>query len=191
MQKPSQEVSVQRTAQGNTHKPVSASRVPASRRSASAKPAGKQDLANRRAVREPRFITVRKQRTDRKPFPLGMLLILGLITALFLFMMMNFAELDQYNSEIRDLNNELAELKTEQKKLETRLEGRDDLNAYKTFAEEQLGMVADEGEKRYVKLNPEDKTEIMQYDDEEGGNGYLLSGLAEVLRGFFSKDTPS
>lgn len=186
MQKPSQEVSVYRTAQGNSRKPV-----PSARRSVSATPARKQALANRRAVREPRFITVRKQRTDRKPFPLGMLLILGLITALFLFMMMNFAELDQYNSEIRDLNNELAELKTEQKKLETRLEGRDDLNAYKTFAEEQLGMVADEGEKRYVKLNPEDKTEIMEYDDEEGGTGYLLSGLAEVLRGFFSKDTPS
>lgn len=184
MQKPSQEVTLHRSAQ----KPADRSGVPAARRSASVAPAKKQDLANRRAVREPRFITVRKRRTDRKPFPLGILLILGMITALFLFMMMNFAELDQYNGEIRDLNNELAELKTEQKKLETRLEGRDDLNAYKTFAEEQLGMVADEGEKRYVKLNPDDKTEIMEYDDEEeGGNGYLLSGLAEVLRGFFSK----
>ena len=172
MQKPSQEVSVRRPAQKPVHRT----------------PAKKQAMANRHAVRDPRFITVRKQRADRKPFPLGMLLILALITALFLFMMMNFAELDQYNSAIRDLNNELAELKTEQKKLETRLEGRDDLNAYKLFAEEQLGMVADEGEKRYVKLNPEDRTEIMEYDDEGEGGSYLLSGLAEVLRGFFTKN---
>lgn len=182
MQKPSQEVSVHRPAQN-----------PAARRTGSGRPVRKQDLSSRRAVREPRFITVRKQRADRKPFPLGLVMILGLITALFLFMMMNFAELDQYNGEIRDLTNELAELKTEQKKLETRLEGRDDLNAYKTFAEEQLGMVDGNGEaKQYVDLNPADKTEIMEYDDEgESGNGYLLSGLAEVLRGFFSKNTPS
>lgn len=183
MQKPSQEVSVRRPAQ----KPADRSGAPAVRRNPGT-PAKRQAMSHRRAVREPRFITVRKERADRKPFPLGMLLILALITALFLFMMMNFAELDQYNSEIRDLNNELAELKTEQKKLETRLEGRDDLNAYKLFAEEQLGMVADEGEKRYVKLNPEDKTEIMEYDDEGEGGGYLLSGLAEVLRGFFTKN---
>ena len=186
MQKSSQEVSVQRSAQ----KPADRSGAPVARRNVSGKPAAKQDLSNRRAVRDPRFITVRKQRTDRKPFPLGMVLVLGLITALFLFMMMNFAELDQYNGEIRDLNNELAELKTEQKKLENRLEGRDDLNAYKAFAEEQLGMVpAHEGEKRYVKLNPDDRTEIMEYDDDgDSGAGYLLSGLAEVLRGFFSKN---
>ena len=180
--KPSQEISVH-----GSRKPANHSGAPVARRNDSASLARKQDLANRRAVREPRFITVRKQRTDRKPFPLGMVLVLGMITALFLFMMRNFAELDQYNGEIRDLNNELAELKTEQKKLETRLEGRDDLNAYKTFAEEQLGMVANEGEKRYVKLNPDDRTEIMEYDDEnDSGAGYLLSGLAEVLRGFFS-----
>lgn len=183
MQKPSQEVSVRRSAQ----KPADRSGAPAVRRN-SVKPAKNRALSHRHAVRDPRFITVRKERADRKPFPLGMLMILVLITALFLFMMMNFAELDQYNSEIRDLNNELAELKTEQKKLETRLEGRDDLNAYKLFAEEQLGMVADEGERRYVKLNPEDKTEIMEYDDEGEGGGYLLSGLAEVLRGFFTKN---
>lgn len=187
MQKPSQEVSVRRPAQ----KPVAKAGAPAVRRNVSGKPAKRREMSRRRAVRDPRFITKIKERTDRKPFPLGLLLILIVITALFLFMMMNFAELDKYNGEIRDLNNELAELKTEQKKLENRLEGRDDLNAYKTFAEEQLGMVADEGEKRYVKLNPEDKTEIMEYDDEEGEVGYLLSGLAEVLRDFLRKSKPA
>lgn len=189
MQKPSQEVSVHRSAQTTVRRPGGHT-APAARRTVS--PAKQQNLAHRRAVREPRFITVRKRRTDRKPFPLGMLLVLVVITALFLFMMMNFAEIDQYNGEIRDLNNQLAELQTEQKKLEARLEGRDDLNAYKTYAEEELGMVADEGEKRYVKLNPADKTEIIEYDDDgEGGAGYLLSGLAEVLRGFFAKNNPS
>ena len=188
MQKLSQEVSVRRPAQ----KPTGSAGASAVRKNVPAAPAKKRAMPHRRAVRDPRFITKIKERTDRKPFPLGMLMILVLITALLLFMMMNFAELDKYHGEIRDLNNELAELKTEQRKLENRLDGRDDLNAYKTFAEEQLGMVADEGEKRYVKLNPEDRTEIMQYDDgEDGGTGYLLSGLAEVLRDFLPKKKPS
>ena len=71
--------------------------------------------ARRRAVREPKFITVRKERKERKPFPLGIVLVLAMITALFLFMMMNYAEIDQYNGEIRDLQNTLAKLQNEQK----------------------------------------------------------------------------
>ena len=144
-------------------------------------------LAQRRAVREPKFITVRKERKERKPFPLGIVLVLAMITALFLFMMMNYAEIDQYNGEIRDLQNTMAKLQNEQKKLEVRLENKDDRAAFEQFAVEQLGMVkADTLDKYIVTLSPDDKTEIMEYEDEqESGFGFLLSGLAEVVRGFF------
>jgi cell division protein FtsB len=145
--------------------------------------------ARRRAVREPKFITVRKERKERKPFPLGIVLVLAMITALFLFMMMNYAEIDQYNGEIRDLQNTLAKLQNEQKKLEVRLENKDDRAAFEQYAIEELGMVkADTLDKYIVTLAPEDKTEIMEYEDEqESGFGYLLSGLAEVMRGFFGE----
>ena len=144
-------------------------------------------MAHRRAVREPKFITVRKERKERKPFPLGIVLVLAMITALFLFMMMNYAEIDQYNGEIRDLQNTMAKLQNEQKKLEVRLENKDDRAAFEQFAVEQLGMVkADTLDKYIVTLSPDDKTEIMEYEDEqESGFGFLLSGLAEVVRGFF------
>jgi len=144
-------------------------------------------MAHRHAVREPKFITVRKERKERKPFPLGIVLVLAMITALFLFMMMNYAEIDQYNGEIRDLQNTMAKLQNEQKKLEVRLENKDDRAAFEQFAVEQLGMVkADTLDKYIVTLTPEDKTEIMEYEDEqESGFGFLLSGLAEVVRGFF------
>lgn len=144
-------------------------------------------MAHRRAVREPKFITVRKERKERKPFPLGIVLVLAMITALFLFMMMNYAEIDQYNGEIRDLQNTMAKLQNEQKKLEVRLENKDDRAAFEQFAVEQLGMVkADTLDKYIVILSPDDKTEIMEYEDEqESGFGFLLSGLAEVVRGFF------
>lgn len=167
-----------------TAKPVSPARktAPLSKRES-------KRMAHRRAVREPKFITVRKERKERKPFPLGIVMVLALITALFLFMMMNYAEIDQYNGEIRDLQNTLAKLQNEQKKLEVRLENKDDRAAFEQFAVEELGMVkADTLDKYIVTLTPEDKTEIMEYEDEEdSGFGYLLSGLAEVMRGFFGE----
>lgn len=152
-------------------------------------PAQRRKPSRRRAVREPKFITVRKRRHERKPFPFGVVTVLAIITALFLFMMMNYAEIDQYNGDIRDLRDELAELQAEQKKLEVRLENKDDRVAYEQYATEQLGMVkADSLNKYIVTLSPEDKTEIMEYEEEEeAGFGYLLSGLAEVVRGFFEE----
>ena len=147
-----------------------------------------QKGSRRRAVRWVSFKTLRKRREDRKPFPLGMICILGLITVLLLFMMMNYAEIDRYNGEIRDLNNQLAELKTEQTKLNNRLDGRDNFDAYRAFAEENLGMIKDTNEPDQIILPDfEDRTEIAEQTgsvEEEGGVGYLLSGIAEVLRGF-------
>ncbi len=159
---------------------------PTGRQTAMAPRAGKRP-ARRHAVREPKFITVRKERKERKPFPLGIVLVLTVITVLFLFMMMNYAEIDQYNSEIRDLRNQLGELQNQQKKLEVRLENKDDRAAFEQYAIEELGMVkADSLNKYIITLSPDDKTEIMEYEEEkESGFGYLLSGLSEVVRGFF------
>ena len=102
-------------------------------------------------------------------------------------MMMNYAEIDQYNGEIRDLRSQLGELQNQQKKLEVRLENKDDRVAFEQYAIEELGMVkADTLNKYIITLSPEDKTEIMEYEEEkDSGFGYLLSGLAEVLDGFF------
>lgn len=168
-------------------KTVAASRPVAGRPQTKLTPAQRKKLAHRRAVREPKFITVRKRRHERAPFPFGVVFMLIVITALFLFMMMNYAEIDQYNSDIRDLRNELAEMQTEQTKLEARLSNKDNRAAFEEYATEQLGMVkADTLDKYIVTLSPSDKTEIMEYEDEgDTGFGYLFSGLAEVMRGFF------
>ena len=178
-------VSAPRQAVGTANRPTPARRT--------LSPAQQKKMARRKAIREPRFITVRKQRKERKPFPFGVVVVLTLITALFLFMMMNYAEIDQYNGEIRDLKNEIVLLQTEQKKLEVRLENKDDRAAFEKYATEHLGMVkSDTLDKYIVTLSPEDKTEIMEYEDEEeAGFGYLLSGLAEVMRGFFEEKSGS
>ena len=157
--------------------------VPAQKRSASPVKQG-TTAVRRRAVREPRFITVKKK--EKQPFPFVTIAFLTAITALFLFMMMNYAEIDKYNSSVTDLRNELASLQDEQKKLEIRLENKDDRAAFEQYAIETLGMVkANSLNRYYIALNPSDKTEIMEYEEEEkGGFGYLLSGLSEVLRDF-------
>ena len=158
--------------------------VPVQKRQAA--PVRKETAAvKRHAVREPRFITVKKK--EKQPFPFVTIAFLTAITALFLFMMMNYAEIDKYNSSVTDLRNEVASLQEEQKKLEIRLENKDDRAAFEQYATETLGMVKSNSLNRYyIALNPSDKTEIVEYEEEkEGGFGYLLSGLAEVLRDFW------
>ena len=102
-------------------------------------------------------------------------------------MMMNYAEIDKYNSSVTELKNEVASLQSEQKKLEQKLENKDDRVAYEEYASEELGMVKSDTLNKYIiTLSPEDKTEIMEYDGETNdGFGYLLSGIVEVIRDFF------
>ena len=158
-------------------------------KAASAAPAKRgnpQALQGRHAVRQPRYVEIRKEK--KTPFPIAVVLFLVVVTLLFLFMMMNYAEIDKYNSAVTELQNEVATLQAEQKKLDLRLENKDDRTAFEKYAAEELGMVKSDSLSKYiVTLNPEDKTEIMEYDDgKESGFGYLLSGLAEVIRDFFS-----
>ncbi len=194
MEKETRPVQAQRQrtpAQGSSQTRVSsaANRRPAQRQTLANRQVAenRKRAAHRHAVREPRFVTVRKKKQDRTPFPFGLVAILVLITAMFLFMMMNYAQIDQYKGSIRDLQDEVAALQAEQKKLDVRLENKDDRAAFEAFATEQLGMVKSDSLNKYIiTLSPQDKTEIMEYEpEEEDGFGYLFSGLAEVVRNFF------
>ncbi len=140
----------------------------------------------RHAVRQPRYVEIKQEK--KSPFPIAIVAFLAVVTVLFLFMMMNYAEIDKYNAAVTELQNEVAQLQAEHKKLDLRLENKDDRTAFEKYASEELGMVKSDTLSKYiVTLNPEDKTEIMEYDDgKDSGFGYLLSGLAEVLRDFFT-----
>ena len=142
--------------------------------------------AVRHAVRQPRYVEIKQEK--KSPFPIAIVAFLAVVTVLFLFMMMNYAEIDKYNAAVTELQNEVAQLQAEHKKLDLRLENKDDRTAFEKYASEELGMVKSDTLSKYiVTLNPEDKTEIMEYDDgKDSGFGYLLSGLAEVLRDFFT-----
>ena len=141
--------------------------------------------SNMHAVRAPRVVNVPKR--DKTPFPWSVVVVATIMTGLFLFMMMNYAEVDKYRSEIHELDSKITEMKADRDDLEVDLANKYDLDEVKRFADEN-GMVEGaklDKDKEYVTVQPEDKVEMKNYDDgEEGGFGFLLTGLGEVIKDF-------
>ncbi|MBR6783537.1 MAG: hypothetical protein IKM32_02490 [Clostridia bacterium] len=143
--------------------------------------------ANLRAVRAPRIVNVKKK--DKAPFPWSIVVVSLILTGLFLFMMMNYAEVDKYRSEITELNNKLASMEKTQDELEVTLSNKYDIGEIEKYATEELGMTKTipESNIHIITTEQEDKTEMHSYDDgEEGGFGFLLTGLGEVIRDFLN-----
>ncbi|MBE6540202.1 MAG: hypothetical protein E7674_05645 [Ruminococcaceae bacterium] len=138
------------------------------------------------AVREVPIRTERKK--DRAPLPIGVIFTAIIFTALFSFMIINYAEIDRYNSELGEMDQKIADLKHEQDILEQKLEQKDDLTYICNYAENELGMVKYQNiPSKHVKTEGVDaKSEVIVYDDEENGLGVMLSGMAEAFREFFN-----
>ena len=58
------------------------------------------------AVRQPRTVTIRKE--ERAPFPKATMFMIFVLTIMFIFMIINFWEIDNYNKEIARLQNQVA-----------------------------------------------------------------------------------
>lgn len=143
--------------------------------------------SNLHAVRAPRIVNVKKK--DKAPFPWSMVFVALILTGMFLFMMMNYAEVDKYRSEINDINNKITALEKTQDELEVTYSNKYNIGEIEKYAREELGMTNIEGEYHIITPEHEDKTEMQNYDDgEEGGFGFLLTGLGEVINDFLSSD---
>ncbi|MEG1743239.1 MAG: septum formation initiator family protein [Clostridia bacterium] len=133
------------------------------------------------------FNIITKKKKNKTPFPIGKIFPLLLVTAMVLFMVMNYAEIDKYNSDIAELKGQLTDLQKEANKLEQRLDKKNNLVYIEEYATEELGMVKSTDLTRVnITLVGEDKGDIIKYNDgKEGGLGTLLSGFGEVIRNFF------
>lgn len=143
--------------------------------------------SNLHAVRAPRIVNVKKK--DKAPFPWSIVAVSIILTGMFLFMMMNYAEVDKYRSEITELNNKLSSMEKTQDELEVTLSNKYDIGEIEKYASEELGMTKTipESNIHIITTEQEDKTEMHSYDDgEEGGFGFLLTGLGEVIRDFLN-----
>ncbi|MBQ3230967.1 MAG: hypothetical protein IJB49_08135 [Clostridia bacterium] len=148
------------------------------------KAVSKKTVSNLHAVRAPRIVNVKKK--DKAPFPWSVVVVAAIMTSLFLFMMMNYAEVDKYRSEIADLDSKIATMEKTQDELEVTLSNKYDLKDIGDYASDELGMVpGDQLRHHVITIDQEDKTEMHTYDDgEEGGFGFLLTGLGEVISDF-------
>lgn len=137
-----------------------------------------------RAVRKPKIITIRKK--EKIPFPISTVFTSIIITALFLFMMMNYAELDRNIGELAECEAKIAQLEKIKTDLSVKLDKKDNL-LYIEDKVEEFGMIKKEKlPSIVVDMQPKDKSEMFRYEDgEEGGFGFLLVGIGDVLEGFF------
>ncbi|MBO5403159.1 MAG: hypothetical protein J6A85_08325 [Clostridia bacterium] len=142
--------------------------------------------SNMVAVREMPIRTERKK--ERAPLPIGTIFTALILTALFSFMIINYAEIDRYNSELGEMDSKINKLLHEQDILEQKLQQKDDLTYIYNYAENELGMVPSQNiPSKHVKTESIDaKSEVIRYDDSEGGLGVMLSGVAEAFREFFN-----
>ena len=138
------------------------------------------------AVREVPIRTERKK--ERAPLPIGVIFTAIIFTALFSFMIINYAEIDRYNSELGEMNQRISELKHEQDILQQKLDQKDDLTYICNYAESELGMVKYQNiPSKHVKTESVDaKSEVIVYDDKENGLGVTLCVMAEAFREFFN-----
>ena len=133
-----------------------------------------------------RVTVVESKRKPKTPISIGALFAVVTITLLLVFVVMNFAEIDNYNSDIAELRDELTELQKSADKLEMRLDKKNDLIAFEDYAVNELGMVKSGGLTRInITALPEDRGTTYRYDSDETGIGVLLSGFGEVFRNFF------
>ncbi len=140
------------------------------------------------AVREMPIRTERKKRKERAPLPIGTIFTAIIFTVLFGIMIVNYAEIDKYNNELGDLNKRITEMQAEYNSLEQELTRKDDLSYIRNYAENELGMVKRETlNSKHVQTQSVDaKSEVIKYDDDEGGLGVMLSGMAEAFKDFFN-----
>lgn len=140
------------------------------------------------AVREMPIRTEHKK--DRSPLPIGVIFTALILTALFLFTIINYAEVDRYNKLNDELQTRIEELKHEQELLNKRIDLKISAEEIARYAEDELGMIPGSDpsfDKRIVRTDSiASRTDVIPYEDEGkgGGLGVMLSGVAEAISRF-------
>jgi|GEM_PF-2179206 len=113
----------------------------------------------------------------KQAFPFGTVLIVITLTLLFMMLVSNYVQLNEYAKEAEKLNDALEELKIEEKKLSSDLENKVDKIAAEKYASGELGLVgSSEIEKKYVEISEDEKIEVYEVE-EDGTLGAITSAL--------------
>lgn len=132
---------------------------------------------------KPHLRTVRAQK--RHPFPYGTIFAMTICTLLFMYMVFNFVQINEYSLAITNMQEELEDLLLEQQSLSLQLENRNDRNVISEIAENELGMVKmDEVDKIYLDGSGDEKIEITKRPTEATEVDPLSSLLSALFRNF-------
>ena len=133
---------------------------------------------------------VAEHKKDRSPLPIGVIFTALILTALFLFTIINYAEVDRYNKLNDELQTRIEELKHEQALLNKKIDSKISAEEIARYAEDELGMIPGSDpsfDKRIVRTDSiASRTDVIPHEDEGkgGGLGVMLSGVAEAISRF-------
>lgn len=145
----------------------------------------------RRSTTDIKFKIVTKKVATKKPFPIQLVASSFAFTLMFLFLLINYATLDQLKDEVESRDKVIEELTIKRDRLEEMVTIKDNYEEIANYAEQELGMVRkDEIENQYyIDIHKQDDVVITEYDDEpENGIGVLLTGVGNVLKNFFNSN---
>ena len=121
----------------------------------------------------------------KSPFPFSAVLTTFFCTLLFMFMIFNYVQINEYSQSIKEMQSDMETLTGKQKDLRLELDKRNDVTEILKQAEE-LGMVRTEGVKKiYLDGTGEDMIEITDKgagNTETGFFSDIMSALAQNFR---------
>ena len=102
------------------------------------KSAAAKRASSMHAVRAPKVVTIKND--NKSPFPWSAVIVCVLFTCMFLFMMMNYAEVNKYQNEIASLDNKITSMQKNYNELQVAHNSKYDLGEVGEYAKNHLGM---------------------------------------------------
>ncbi len=149
------------------------------KKAAAAAPAKKKVRA---AAEEPVELTVQTVSARKKtPFPFAAILTTFFCTMLFMYMIFNYVQINEYSQSIKEIQSDLDSLSSKQKELQLELDKRNDVTEILEKAEE-LGMVRTDGIKKiYLDGVSEDMIEVTDKGAGKKENSGFFSDIMSAL----------
>ncbi len=131
------------------------------------------------------FYTVKNR--ERAPFPVMTVIFCIICTVLFMSMIVNFVQINEYTKEVSALQTKVNSLSKQKNELSAELDQKDSVEELREYLEnkgEDLGMVEESNMNPPVAISPDKEDRVEDYDVPEESEGMItvvLNALAENL----------
>ena len=132
-------------------------------------------------------------RKEKTPFPFLTVVAMGFATLLFMSLVVNFVEVNEYTKDLAALRSQVEATSKERDELKAELDEKDSIDALRKYMEEQgntLGMIEESEMKAPVAITPEKSDGIEDFEvpsQEEPIVTVVLNALARNLSDVWNK----